>query len=154
MLEDCYQKHSGIAFGGLSSIAQPRGDIWGWPRIRRELHNKCQAQAEAWPILGLPKSSAIRQSTTLTIDRKCPGRYGKFLHIMKTIVRVTSRQDEHIPDEYLWPENVLLVLPSVGDEITVSRFGLRTVVMRHFKYETLTNGSKVVTDLVVDVICE
>jgi hypothetical protein len=73
---------------------------------------------------------------------------------MKTIVRVTSRQDEHIPDEYLWPENVLLVLPSVGDEITISRFGLRTVVRRYFKYETLTNGSKVVTDLIVDVICE
>jgi hypothetical protein len=73
---------------------------------------------------------------------------------MKTLVRVTSRQDEHIPDEYLWPENVLLVLPSVGDEITVSRFGLRRVVRRHFKYETLTNGSKGVTDLIVDVICE
>jgi hypothetical protein len=41
---------------------------------------------------------------------------------MKTIVRVTSRQDEHVQDEYLWPENVLLLLPSVGDEITVSRF--------------------------------
>ena len=73
---------------------------------------------------------------------------------MKTMVRVTSRQDEHVPDEYLWPENVPLVLPSVGDGIIVSRFGLRTVVRRHFKYEILTNGSKVVTDLIVDVICE
>jgi hypothetical protein len=73
---------------------------------------------------------------------------------MQTIVRVTSRQDEHVPDEYLWPENVPLVLPGIHDEIIVSRFGLRTVVRRHFRYETLTNGSKVVTGLIVDVICE
>ena len=73
---------------------------------------------------------------------------------MKTMVRVTSRQDEHVPDEYLWPENVPLVLPSVGDEIVVSRFGLRTVVRRHFNYEPKADGSKVVTDLIVDVICE
>jgi len=70
------------------------------------------------------------------------------------MVRVTSRQDEHVPDEYLWPENVPLVLPGVGDEIIVSRFGLRTVVRRHFKYETPTNGSKVVTGLIVDIICQ
>ena len=44
---------------------------------------------------------------------------------MKTVVRVTSRQDEHVPDEYLWPENVPLVLPRVGDEIAMGRFGLR-----------------------------
>jgi len=73
---------------------------------------------------------------------------------MQTTVRVTSRQDEHVPDEYLWPENVLLVLPDVGDEIIVSRFGLRTVARRHFHYETLANGSKVVIALIVDVICE
>jgi hypothetical protein len=72
---------------------------------------------------------------------------------MKAMVRVTSRKDEHVPDEYRWPEDVPLVLPSVGDEIIISRFGLRTVVRRHFKYETLI-GSKVVTDLIVDVICE
>jgi len=70
------------------------------------------------------------------------------------MVRVTSRQDEHVPDEYLWPENVPLVLPGVGDEIIVSRFGLRTVVRRHFKYETPTNGNKVVTGLIVDIICQ
>jgi hypothetical protein len=73
---------------------------------------------------------------------------------VQTVVRVTSRQDEHVPDEYFWPENVPLVLPGVGDEIIVSRFGLRTVVRRHFKYATLTNGSRVVTDLIVEVICE
>ncbi len=73
---------------------------------------------------------------------------------MQTMVRVASRQDEHVPDEYLWPENVPLVLPGVGDEIIVSRFGLRTVVRRHFKYENLANGGKVVTGLIVDVICE
>ena len=73
---------------------------------------------------------------------------------MKTTVRVTSRHDEHIPDEYLWPENVPLILPAVGDEIAHTRFGLRPVVRRHFKYETLTIDSKVVTDLVIDVICE
>jgi gamma-glutamylcysteine synthetase len=70
------------------------------------------------------------------------------------MLRVTSRQDEHVPDEYLWPENVPLVLPGVGDEIVVSRFGLRTVAKRHFHYETLANGSKVVTGLVIDLVCE
>jgi hypothetical protein len=73
---------------------------------------------------------------------------------MKTIVRVTSRHDEHKPDEYLWPENVLLVLPSVGDDIAHTRFGLRPVVRRHFKYETLASNSEVVAGLVIDVICE
>ncbi len=73
---------------------------------------------------------------------------------MQTMVRVTSRQDEHVPDEYLWPETVPLVLPHVGDEILVSRFGLRTVVRRHFKYETQASGSKLVTGLIIDVICE
>ncbi len=71
---------------------------------------------------------------------------------MRTMVRVTSRQDEHVADEYLWPENLPLLLPPVGDEIIVSRFGLRTVVRRHFKYET--NGSQLVTGLIVDVVCE
>ncbi len=73
---------------------------------------------------------------------------------MNTVVRVTSRQDEHVPDEYLWPENVPLVLPRVGDEILIRRFGLRTVVRRHFAYGTTATGAKVVTDLIVDVICE
>ena len=73
---------------------------------------------------------------------------------MKALVRVTSRKDEHIPDEYLWPEDVPLVLPVVGDEIIISRFGLRTVVKRHFKYQTAANDSHVVTDLIVEVICE
>jgi hypothetical protein len=73
---------------------------------------------------------------------------------MKTVVRVTSRHDEHVPDEYLWPENVPLVLPSVGDEIATSRFGRRTVVRRHFAYEATTTDDKVVTNLIVDVICE
>ena len=70
------------------------------------------------------------------------------------MVRVTSRQDEHVADEYLWPENVPLVLPGVGDEIIVNRFGLRTIARRHFHYESLTNGSKVVTGLTVDIVCE
>jgi hypothetical protein len=73
---------------------------------------------------------------------------------MQTKLRVTSRQDEHVPDEYLWPENVPLVLPSVGDEIMVMRFGLRTVARRHFHYETLANSGKVVTGLIIDVVCE
>ncbi len=54
----------------------------------------------------------------------------------------------------MWPEDVPLALPGVGDEIIISRFGLRTVVKRHFKYETVANGSSVVTGLIVDVICE
>jgi len=66
----------------------------------------------------------------------------------------TSRKDEHVPDEYLWPEDVPLVLPGIGDEIIISRFGLRTVVRRYFTYEPAADGSKVVTDLIVDVICE
>lgn len=73
---------------------------------------------------------------------------------MKAMVRVTSRKDDHVPDEYMWPEDVPLALPGVGDEIIISRFGLRTVVKRHFKYETVANGSSVVTGLIVDVICE
>jgi hypothetical protein len=72
---------------------------------------------------------------------------------MKTTVRVHSRQDEHITDEYLWPESQPLILPGVGDEIVTSRFGLRTVVKRHFTYGNTTSGANL-TCLVVDVICE
>ena len=72
---------------------------------------------------------------------------------MKTTVRVHSRQDEHVTDEYLWPESQPLILPSVGDEIVTSRFGLRTVVKRHFTYDNTTSGANL-TCLVVDVICE
>jgi gamma-glutamylcysteine synthetase len=94
------------------------------------------------------------QSTTLTIKPPVsPGGMVAF-PIMKAMVRVTSRKDEHVPDEYLWPEDVPLALPGVGDEIIISRFGLRTVVRRHFKYGTAANGSNLVTDLIVDVICE
>jgi hypothetical protein len=74
-------------------------------------------------------------------------------HIMKIMVRVSSRQDEHVTDEYLWPESLPLILPGVGDEIVTSRFGLRTVVRRHFTYtNTASDGG--VTDLIIDVICE
>jgi gamma-glutamylcysteine synthetase len=80
------------------------------------------------------------------------GRVGVF-RIMKTMVRVSSRQDEHVTDQYLWPESLPLILPSVGDEIETSRFGLRTIVRRHFTYKSTASGSNV-TDLIVDVICE
>jgi hypothetical protein len=69
------------------------------------------------------------------------------------MVRVFSRQDEHVTDDFLWPESRPLILPVVGDEIVTSRFGLRTVVRRHFTY-TNKAGDGCVTDLMVDVICE
>jgi hypothetical protein len=72
---------------------------------------------------------------------------------MKIMVGVSSRQDEHVTDEYLWPESLPLILPCVGDEIVTTRFGLRTVVRHHFTY-TNTGGDGFVTDLIVDVICE
>jgi gamma-glutamylcysteine synthetase len=72
---------------------------------------------------------------------------------MKTALRVSSRQDEHMIDEYLWPESQPLMLPSVGDEVATNRFGLRTVVRRHFTYESGA-PSRNVTDLIVDIICE
>jgi gamma-glutamylcysteine synthetase len=72
---------------------------------------------------------------------------------MKTMVRVASRQDEHVTDEYLWPEALPVILPSVGDEIETSRFGLRTVVRRHFTYKSVASSSNL-TDLIVDLICE
>jgi len=72
---------------------------------------------------------------------------------MKTMLRVSSRQDEHVTDEYLWPEPLPLILPGVGDEIVTSRFGLRTVVRRHFRYINAA-GDNSIADLIVDVICE
>jgi hypothetical protein len=76
-----------------------------------------------------------------------------FCYAMKTMVRVSSRQDEHVTDEYLWIEPLPLILPGVGDEILTSRFGLRTVVRRHFTYiNTATDHN--IAELIVDVICE
>ena len=72
---------------------------------------------------------------------------------MKTTMRVSSRHDEHTADEYVWPESLPPVLPRVGDDIETGRFGLRTVVKRHFTYKHSVTGSDV-TDLIVDVICE
>ena len=74
-------------------------------------------------------------------------------HIMKTVIRVSSRQDEHMIDEYLWPESQALILPAVGDEFATNRFGLRTVVRRHFTYKS-SESSTNVTDLIVDIVCE
>ena len=75
---------------------------------------------------------------------------------MRTIVRVCSRQDEHVVDEYLWPEARTVVLPSVGDEIATSRFGFRTVVRRHYIYTSRAKdgGGADLADLVVEIICE
>jgi hypothetical protein len=75
------------------------------------------------------------------------------LHNMKTAIRVSSRQDEHMIDEYLWPESQPLILPAVGDEFATNRFGLRTVVRRHFAYKSGEPSSNV-TDLIVDIVCE
>jgi hypothetical protein len=75
------------------------------------------------------------------------------LHNMKTAIRVSSRQDEHMIDEYLWPESQPLILPAVGDEFATNRFGLRTVVRRHFTYKSSEPSSNV-TDLIVDIVCE
>jgi hypothetical protein len=72
---------------------------------------------------------------------------------MKTTIRVHSRHDEHITDEHVWPESLSPILPGVGDEIMTSRFGLRTVVKRHFTYEHTASGNNL-AHLVVDVICD
>ena len=42
---------------------------------------------------------------------------------------------------------------AVGDEFATNRFGLRTVVRRHFTYKSSAPSSNV-TDLIVDIICE
>ena len=72
--------------------------------------------------------------------------------MMKTVIRVSSRQDEHMIDEYLWPESQPLIF-AVGDEFATNRFGLRTVVSRHFTYNNSEPSSNV-TDLIVDIVCE
>ncbi len=70
---------------------------------------------------------------------------------MMTKICVHSRHDEHTTDEYHWPESLPIILPGIGDEIMTSRFGLRTVVKRHFSYgHTASN----LASLVVDIICE
>jgi hypothetical protein len=73
---------------------------------------------------------------------------------MKVMIRVTSRQDVHWADEYLWPDNVPIALPGVGDDVTTNRFGTCKVTNRIFTYNSMTTGSKVVTDLTIDLGCE
>jgi hypothetical protein len=72
---------------------------------------------------------------------------------MKITIRVHSRHDEHKTDEYMWAESLALILPAVGDEIMISRFGLRTVVKRHFTYENTPTGSDL-AHLLIDLICD
>ena len=56
-------------------------------------------------------------------------------------------------DEVFWPETQPLILPAVGDEFATKRFGLRTVVRRHFTYES-SEPIRNVTDVIVDIVCE
>ena len=72
---------------------------------------------------------------------------------MKVTIRIASKQDLHWADEYLWPDNVPLALPGVGDDVATNRFGLRKLIMRSFAYDSLATDSKVVTHLIIDLIC-
>jgi hypothetical protein len=71
-------------------------------------------------------------------------------------VRITSKQDVHVSDEFAWPANVPLSPPQIGDSVTTTRFGIRQVLQRYFNYQSLGYDRPVgeVTRLIVDVICE
>ncbi len=68
---------------------------------------------------------------------------------------MTSRQNPHYSEEYLWPSGVSPVLPNIGDSVEFASLGSRTVTGRSYVYDNRNAGRRsAVEHVIIDISCE